>query len=87
MVSVLWQHGQTASNSVFSMYAPFFRWGSAPHPGSVACGDPYAPRRSLAGRAVRGLGEGSAPNPRLRSSSYGEARRSLAWWLCQTKAA
>ena len=26
-----------------------FMWGSAPHPGSVACGDPYAPRRSLAG--------------------------------------
>jgi tricorn protease len=25
------------------------RWGSAPHPGSVACGDPCAPRRSLAG--------------------------------------
>src|SRR5262245_51712081 len=25
------------------------RWGSAPHPGSVACGGPYAPRRSLAG--------------------------------------
>jgi arylsulfatase A len=24
-------------------------WGSAPHPGSVACGDPCAPRRSLAG--------------------------------------
>jgi len=36
-------------------------WGSAPHPGSVARGDPAAPRRSLAGRAVRGPGEwGSA---------------------------
>ena len=31
------------------------RWGSAPHPGSVARGGPCAPRRSLAGRAVRGL--------------------------------
>src|SRR5881296_2957803 len=28
-------------------------WGSAPHPGSVACGDPNAPRRSLAGARVR----------------------------------
>src|SRR5881628_1889298 len=28
-------------------------WGSAPHPGSVACGDPTAPRRSLAGARVR----------------------------------
>ena len=30
-------------------------WGFAPHPSSVACGGPFAPRRSLAGRAVRGL--------------------------------
>ena len=28
-------------------------WGSAPHPGSVACGDCNAPRRSLAGARVR----------------------------------
>src|SRR5881296_3872213 len=27
-------------------------WGSAPHPGSVACGDCNAPRRSLAGARV-----------------------------------
>ena len=27
----------------------FLIWGSAPNPGSVACGDPCAPRRSLAG--------------------------------------
>src|SRR5207244_12389227 len=30
-------------------------WGSAPHPGSVACGDPHAPRRSLAPRGWRRL--------------------------------
>ena len=30
-------------------------WGSAPHPGSVACGDPYAPRRFLAGAHVRAV--------------------------------
>src|SRR5712691_2672666 len=33
--------------------------GSAPHPGSVACGGPYAPRRSLAGAPC-------APKPRRR---------------------
>ena len=31
----------------------YLTWGSAPHPGSVACGDPNAPRRSLAGARVR----------------------------------
>ena len=41
-----------------------FPWGSAPHPGSVARGDPDAPRRSLAGAHVRAvLPWGSAPHP------------------------
>ncbi len=31
------------------------KWGSAPHPGTVACGGPYAPRRSLAGAQVRAV--------------------------------
>jgi len=39
-------------------YVAIGTWGSAPHPGSVARGDPLPPHRSLAGRAVRGLGEG-----------------------------
>src|SRR2546421_11371917 len=32
-----------------------FTWGSAPHPGSVACGDSCAPRRSLAGEILKEL--------------------------------
>ena len=42
----------------------FIRWGSAPNPGSVACGDPSAPRRSLARRAPA-PSLGAPPQPRL----------------------
>ena len=50
------------------------RWGSAPDPGSVACGDPYAPRRSLAGRAVRGLTRIVDPRAQL-AAEYARASR------------
>jgi len=42
--------------------AVFLTWGSAPHPGSVARGDPCAPLRFLAG-APCAPRAGSAPHP------------------------
>ena len=45
--------------------------GSAPNPGSVACGDPGTPRRFLAGAPCAPLGEwGFVPNPGSGNPSF-----------------
>src|SRR5207237_5552310 len=56
----------------FELHDPlvFITWGSAPHPGSVARGGPFAPLRSLAitwGSAPAGSLAGRGPLPPLRS--------------------
>src|SRR5262249_12503647 len=53
------------------MFRHIFRWDSAPYPGSVACGGPIAPRRSLAYGTVRG------GVVRLRSHKPGTSRTTV----------
>ncbi len=55
-----------AASSQGARRAPILR-GAAPYPGSVACGDPFAPRRSLAGRAPRADSPGRRPHTPAQS--------------------
>ncbi len=63
--------GELAADGVACVFVSHrAAWGSAPHPGSVARGDLSAPRRSLAGRAVRGLARYATDPRRLRDSRF-----------------